>query len=94
MIKNLLLVLSVIGLASLAFAAEAPSEMINKVTCVKDGDTRELEIVSKDGGHTTNYTKAGEMKEVATCSMTKEKCQSVFDSIKGKLEAAGFECKI
>lgn len=74
-------------------ATEAPSEMINKATCTLGGDTRELEILGKDGGHVVNYTKAGAVKEVGSCMTSKDKCQQIFDGIKGKLEAAGFACK-
>jgi hypothetical protein len=74
--------------------AEASGEMINKATCTKGTDSRELEIVAKGDGHVVSYTKAGEAKEVGNCSMDKKKCQAVFDQIKSKLEGAGFACKI
>ncbi len=80
--------------AELAKTDESAGEMINKATCSKGSDTRELEIVAKGDGHVVSYTKAGEVKEVATCSMTKTKCQAVFDQIKSKLESLGFTCKI
>ncbi len=78
---------------SLAHAAE-PSEMINKATCTKGTDTRELEIVAKGEGHVVSYTKAGAAKEVGQCSMNKAKCEAVFEQIKASLEKAGFACSV
>ncbi|MBS1960642.1 MAG: hypothetical protein JST04_00390 [Bdellovibrionales bacterium] len=85
--------LAVLFLALPALAAE-PAEMINKATCTKGAETRELEITAKGEGHTVTYTKKGTAKEVGTCSTNKEKCQAVFDNLKTNLEKAGFACKI
>ena len=79
--------------AKTTVATEVPSEVLNKVTCVHDADTRDLEIVADEHGHVVNYTKGGETKPVGTCSVTKEKCQTIFDSIRANLEKAGFACK-
>ncbi len=78
----------------MAFGAEAEApEMINKITCSAGTDSRDLEIVAKDSGHVVSYTKGGKTTEVGTCSMTKTKCQEVFDRIKANLEKAGYVCK-
>lgn len=75
-------------------ATESPAEMINKATCTKGSETRELEITARGDGHTVTYTKGGATKDVGSCSMKKEKCQAVFDGLKANLEKAGFVCKI
>ena len=80
-------------LLALPAFAEEPSEMINKVTCTKGKDSRELEIVAKGTGHVATYTRDGKATEVATCSLTKEKCQAVFDQIRVNLEKTDFDCK-
>lgn len=86
-------VLAALFLTLSAFAAE-PAEMINKATCTKGAETRELEITAKGEGHTVTYTKGGAAKEVGACSTNKDKCQAVFDNLKTNLEKAGFTCKI
>lgn len=83
-----------IPLALSAAAAETPAEMINKATCTRGADERELEIVAKGDGHVVSYTKSGATKEVGACSMNKQKCQAVFDQIRSKLEKSGFACSL
>ncbi len=76
-----------------AFAVEA-AEMINRTTCTKGADVRELEIVAKGDGHSVSYTKKGKANDIGACSMNKAKCQAIFDQIKASLEKSGYACKI
>ncbi len=76
-----------------SYAAETP-EILNRVTCTSGKDSRELEIMGKDGGNVVTYTKGGVVKEVGSCSMKKEKCQVIFDGIKKNLEKSGYACQI
>lgn len=90
--KVLLAVLCVLASVSV-FAEEVPGEIINRSTCTSGKDVRDLEIVSKGDGHVLNYTKAGTVREMATCSVDLDKCQAVFDNIKSNLEQSGYICK-
>ena len=76
-----------------ATMTEVPSEVLNQTSCVHGTDTRDLEIVASESGHVVNYTKGGATTVVGTCSVTKDKCQSIFDSIQANLEKAGYVCK-
>lgn len=87
------LLLLLLLMSSAVFAAE-PAEMINRTTCTKSGDTRELEIVAKGDGHRVSYTKNGKTSDVGACALNKEKCQAIFDQIKASLEKTGYACKI
>lgn len=61
--------------------------------CENNGDQRELEIVSENGGCKLNYTKNGTASMVANQKAGDEKCKEIFDRIKGKLETSGYTCK-
>lgn len=69
------------------------SDSSQKMTCTKDKDVRDLEVVKKGAkGCALNYTKAGKTTEAATSSIGAKHCESSEAKIRGKLEKSGFKC--
>lgn len=73
--------------------AAAGASKGSTVTCTSGSVTRELTVVSKDGGCAVNYTKDGNTNEIATGSASSAHCKEVQEKVKGNLEKAGYACK-
>ena len=63
------------------------------VKCSGFGVNREIAIVKSAEGCTVQYTKDGNMKEVANGSVGSDHCMNVAKQIQTKLESNGFKCQ-
>lgn len=73
-------------------AAAAAATSASKVECKNGGDTRVLEVRSKDKGCETAYTKAGQENVVGSSQSGTAHCEGIVTRIKDKLAASGFTC--
>lgn len=64
-----------------------------EVKCTSGSDERLLSINPKDGGCELQYTKAGEMKVIATQISGDTRCVEVMDKVRKNLEGANFTCQ-
>ncbi len=75
-----------------AAATAAATGDATKVECKMKGETRLLEVRSKDKGCEIAYTKAGQENVVGSSMNGTTHCQGISDRIKEKLVAAGYTC--
>ncbi len=73
--------------------AAPPATTSDRVACKSAGDSRLIEIVEKKPGCGVHYTKQNESSEVASAEHDLQHCTEVFQRIRGRLEAAGFQCE-
>ncbi len=73
-------------------AAAAATSAAGAIECKLKGDTRLLEVRSKDNGCELAYTKAGQENVVASSMNGNAHCETVSGRIKEKLVAAGYTC--
>jgi hypothetical protein len=77
-----------------AKAAAAKGEVSDKASCKSGGDMRLIEVVSKEGGGcAVEYTKQNEKQQIATAEHETQHCANVMQKVRGKLEAAGYQCE-
>lgn len=69
------------------------SAFATALTCESSKDQRKLLITDVDKGCKLEYTKNGEVKEVATQKIGRERCEAVLKKIQGVLESNKFTCK-
>ncbi len=63
------------------------------VKCTSGSDERLLTVNPKDGGCELQYTKAGEMKVIATQVSGDGRCVEVMGNVRKNLEGANFTCQ-
>lgn len=63
------------------------------VKCTSGSDERLLTVNPKDSGCELQYTKAGEMKVIATQVSGDGRCVEVMDNVRKNLEGANFTCQ-
>lgn len=80
--------------AKAAKAAASKGEVSDKASCKSGGDMRLIEVVSKEGGGcAVEYTKQNEKQQIATAEHETQHCANVMQKVRGKLEAAGYQCE-
>ena len=63
------------------------------IKCTQGKVERTLQVVEKDGGCETIYTKEGEGKSIATSAKGKEYCDKVAEKIQKNLASSGYTCQ-
>lgn len=64
----------------------------SKVGCRSGNDSRVVELKIKQAGCSVEYTKQSIRREVASATIELQYCNTVYARIKGRLEAAGYDC--
>lgn len=64
-----------------------------EVKCTSGSDERLLTVNPKDGGCELQYTKAGELKVIATQASGDGRCVEVMGNVRKNLEGAKFNCQ-
>jgi hypothetical protein len=76
-------------------AAPAGSEeqVVTALTCKNGEVVRKLEVLTKDAGCVTHYTKAGKTEQIAASKRGVDLCKEHLDKVRKALERGGYQCE-
>ena len=73
-------------------ASQSVSIDFGSIQCKLKKDIRTVSVNKTDSGCVVNYTKFGEMKEIASAQNDYSHCQAVKDKVVTNLTEGGFSC--